>query len=113
MSRMSRVAALLVALCGLVGSFPGQAAARDSRHGPPDSHAQTSDHRGGDRDDQHQQSRVSLDEAVAIVRGRYEGKVIRAETQGSDDHPVHEIRILSPEGRVYTVRVDGLTGRIQ
>jgi uncharacterized membrane protein YkoI len=50
---------------------------------------------------------------VAIVRGRYDGKVIRAETQGSDDHPVHEIRILSPEGRVYTVHVDGLTGRIQ
>jgi len=47
------------------------------------------------------------------VRARYEGKVIRAETQGSDDHPIHQIRILSPDGRVFTVRVDGLTGRIQ
>src|SRR5580765_5683863 len=112
MTRMSRIAALLVALCGLVGTFPGQAAARDGRHGPPDSHAQANDHRGGDKDDS-RQSRISLDEAVAIVRGRYDGKVIRVETQGSDDHPVHEIRILSPEGRVYTVHVDGLTGRIQ
>jgi uncharacterized membrane protein YkoI len=113
MTRMSRIAALLVALC-LAGMLPGQAAARDGRHGPPDSHAQANDHRGGggDKDEPHQ-SRVSLDEAVAIVRARYEGKVIRAETQGSDDHPVHEIRILSPDGRVFTVHVDGVTGRIQ
>jgi len=111
MTRMSRIAALLVALCGLVGTVPGQAAS-GGRHGPPDSHAQSNDHRGGDRDDEHQ-SRVSLDEAVSIVRARYEGKVIRAETQGSDDHPIHQIRILSPDGRVFTVRVDGLTGRIQ
>jgi uncharacterized membrane protein YkoI len=107
MARMPRVAAVLVALCGLVGALPGQAAS-GGRHGPPDSHAQSNDHHDDER-----QSRVSLDQAVAIVRARYEGKVIRAETQGSDDHPVHQIRILSPDGRVYTVRVDGLTGRIQ
>jgi uncharacterized membrane protein YkoI len=111
MTRMSRVAALILALCGLVGAIPGQAAS-GGRHGPPDSHAEQSDHRGNDKDEPHQ-ARVSLDDAVAIVRARYEGKVIRAETQGSDDHPVHQIRILSPDGRVYNVRVDGLSGRIQ
>jgi uncharacterized membrane protein YkoI len=112
MARMSRVAALIVALISLVGASPGQAASQ-GHHGSPDSRgSQQNDHRGGDRDDA-SQARISLDEAVSIVRARYEGKVIRAETQGSDDHPIHQIRILSPDGRVFTVRVDGLTGRIQ
>jgi uncharacterized membrane protein YkoI len=116
MTRMSKVAALLVALCGLAGTSTGQAA-NGGHHGAPDARAQASDRHGGEhgggRDDAHQARGISLDEAVSIVRARYPGKVIRAETHGSDDHPVHQIRVLSPEGRVYTVRVDGLTGRIQ
>jgi uncharacterized membrane protein YkoI len=113
MTRMSRVAALLVALCGLAGAVPGQAAP-GGRHGSPhEDRAQTTDRRGGEERDEHREARVSLDDAVSIVRSRYEGKVIRAETHGSDDHPVHQIRILSPDGRVFTVSVDGVTGRIQ
>ena len=113
MTRMSKVAALLVALCGVAGSMPGHAAP-GSRHGSPhEERAQTTDRRSDDERDEHREARISLDDAVSIVRSRYEGKVIRAETHGSDDHPVHRIRILSPDGRVYTVSVDGVTGRIQ
>src|SRR6185295_286619 len=105
MTRMSRVAALLVALCGFAGAVPAQAAP-GGRHGSPhEDKAQTTDRRGGDERDEHHEARVSLDDAVSIVRSRYEGKVIRAETHGSDDHPVHQIRILSPDGRVFTVSV--------
>lgn len=109
---MSKAAALVVALWGLAGALPAQAA-KDSRHSPPDYRSQPADRKGGDRGHDEHEARVSLDEAVAIVRSRYPGKVIRAETEGSSDHPVHHIRILSPEGRVYTVSVDGLSGRIQ
>ena len=113
MTRMSKVAALLVAWCGLAGTTTGQAAS-NARHGPMDYRAQPGDRhggdhggdRGGDRDGQHQVRAISLDDAVAIVRARYPGKVIRAETHGSDDHPIHQIRILSPEGRVYARRVE-------
>jgi uncharacterized membrane protein YkoI len=116
---MSRFATLLVALCAVAGALPVQAAP-GGRHDPYDVRAQMVDKRGGDdkrggnegRGDSHQ-ARISLDDAVSIVRSRYEGKVIRAETHGSDDHPVHRIRILSPDGRVYSVSVDGVTGRIQ
>ena len=70
------------------------------------------DNRGKDgRDDA--QMRVSLDAAVSMVRSRYEGKVIRAETHWSDGRPVHHVRLLTEEGRVYTVRVDGVSGRTQ
>ena len=111
---MCKAAALVVALCGLIGSVPVQAAG-GGRHGPPsESRAQPADRKGGERGGhEEREGRLSLDDAVAIVRARYQGKVIRAETQGSSDHPVHHIRILSPEGRVYTVSVDGVSGRIQ
>ncbi len=63
--------------------------------------------RGGDR------PRVSLDQAVSTVRSQYGGKVIRAETRNVDGRSMHYVKILSAEGRVRTVRVDGRTGRIQ
>jgi uncharacterized membrane protein YkoI len=116
MERMSRVAALLVALISLAGAM--SAAAGQGRQGgsPHDDRGHLIDRRGSDDDDGREEAReprVSLDDAVSIVRSRYDGKVIRAETHGSDDHPMHQIRILSPDGRVYTVTVDGVSGRIR
>ena len=48
-----------------------------------------------------------------MVRSRYEGKVVRAETRYSNGRPVHHIRLVTPEGRVYTIVVDGVSGRAQ
>jgi hypothetical protein len=63
---------------------------------------------------QREPPRVSLDEAVAKVRARFEGRVIRADTRyTADGTPVHHIKLLSPDGRVSTIRVDGLTGQIR
>src|SRR5262245_24354503 len=108
MGRMSRVAALLVALISLAGAMT--ASAGQGRQGSsPDDRGSLIDRRGSDEDDDRDEPRkplVSLDAAVSIVRSRYDGKVIRAETHGSDDHPMHQIRVLSPDGRVYTVTVD-------
>jgi len=111
---MSRIAALLVALCAVAGAMSAHAAPGGG-HSSHDDRAQMVDRRGGGDDEREEshQARISLDAAVSIVRSRYEGKVIRAETHGSDEHPVHRIRILSPDGRVYIVSVDGVTGRIQ
>lgn len=57
-------------------------------------------------------ARVSLDEAVAKVRRRYEGKILRAETRVRDGRAIHHIKLLTPDGRVRTIRVDAETGRI-
>jgi len=56
---------------------------------------------------------VSLDQAVAMVQGRFHAKAVKAETSYEDGRPVHYIRLVSADkSRVWTVRVDGTTGRI-
>jgi hypothetical protein len=53
---------------------------------------------------------VSLAQATAIAQGRFQGRVIRAETMQMGDRVVHEVRILGDDGRVRTVRIDAQTG---
>jgi len=57
-----------------------------------------------------QRSGVSLSQATAMALGRYQGRVVRAETVMLGERVVHEIRILGNDGRVRTVRVDAQTG---
>jgi len=57
-----------------------------------------------------QRGGISLSQATAMAVGRYQGRVVRAETIMIGDHVVHEIRILGNDGRVRTVRVDAQTG---
>jgi uncharacterized membrane protein YkoI len=57
-----------------------------------------------------QRGGISLGQATAMARGRYPGRVVRAETVMIGDRVVHEIRILGDDGRVRTVRVDAQTG---
>ncbi|MEO8465780.1 MAG: PepSY domain-containing protein [Gammaproteobacteria bacterium] len=57
-----------------------------------------------------QRGGVSLGQATSMARGRYPGRVVRAETVMMGDRVVHEIRILGDDGRVRTVRVDAQTG---
>jgi hypothetical protein len=53
---------------------------------------------------------VTLAQATSMAQGRYQGRVVRAETVQQGDRLVHEIRILGDDGRVRTVRVDAQTG---
>jgi uncharacterized membrane protein YkoI len=57
-----------------------------------------------------QRGGISLSQATAMALGRYQGRVVRAETIMMGDRVVHEIRILGNDGRVRTVRVDAQTG---
>jgi uncharacterized membrane protein YkoI len=54
---------------------------------------------------------VSLQQAIAIARSRYAGRVIRAERSSRGDRVIYEIRILADHGRVRTVRIDAKTGQ--
>ncbi len=56
--------------------------------------------------------KISLDQAANKVRRQYGGKVIGATTRRDDGRSVHYIKLLSQDGKVRTVRVDGRTGRI-
>jgi uncharacterized membrane protein YkoI len=56
---------------------------------------------------------LTLDEAAALVRQKVGGRVVRAETRGEGNDLVYEFRVVSPDGRVRTVRVDAATGTIR
>jgi uncharacterized membrane protein YkoI len=57
-----------------------------------------------------QRGGVSLAQATSMAQGRYQGRVVKAETVQMGDRRVHEIRILGDDGRVRTVRIDAQTG---
>jgi len=49
----------------------------------------------------------SLSEAVAQVRRQYNGRIVSAETRRSGNREVHTIKVLTEDGKVKTVRVNG------
>jgi len=53
---------------------------------------------------------ISLDRAVAMAEQRYKARVVRASTDESAGRRVYTLRLLSDQGRVWTVRVDAETG---
>ena len=53
---------------------------------------------------------ISKDQAVAMVRARTGGKVLRAERVGEQGRVAYRIRVLTADGRVREYRVDATTG---
>jgi uncharacterized membrane protein YkoI len=53
---------------------------------------------------------VSLDQAVEMAQRRFRAKAVKAETVQNGGKRVHQIRLLSAEGKVWTVRVDAESG---
>ncbi len=53
----------------------------------------------------------SLDEAIESTERRHKARVVKANVvQDASGRCVYELRLLSDEGRVWTVRVDSRTG---
>lgn len=55
--------------------------------------------------------RTSLEEAVSQARDRYQGRVLSADTDRRRGRETHNIKILTPEGRVRRYDVDVESGR--
>ena len=55
-------------------------------------------------------SRYSIDEAVALVKKKTDGRVLRAETLRRDERTVYRIRILTADGDIRTINVDAEEG---
>lgn len=55
---------------------------------------------------------LTLDQAVAMVERRFRAMVVRAGREESDGRVVYVLRLLSDQGRVWTVRVDAETGEV-
>jgi len=55
--------------------------------------------------------RISMDQAVRMAESRYRAKAVKVDTVRDGDSVVYQIRLLS-EGKVWTVRVDAQSGRM-
>jgi uncharacterized membrane protein YkoI len=56
---------------------------------------------------------ISLDEAVARAEQQYRARVVRTDVQDEDGRKVYVLKLLSDNGRVFTVRIDAATGRMR
>jgi uncharacterized membrane protein YkoI len=84
---------------GLAASLPGQAAGGSNS---PDRGVSAVVHDG-----------VSLDEAVSRAERQYRARVVRTDVQDEDGRKVYVLKMLSEDGRVFTVRIDAATGRMR
>ena len=53
---------------------------------------------------------ISLDEAVARAERQYRARVVRTDVQDEDGRKIYVLKLLSEDGRVFTVRIDAATG---
>ncbi|MCU7846745.1 MAG: PepSY domain-containing protein [Candidatus Thiodiazotropha sp. (ex Lucinoma kastoroae)] len=56
---------------------------------------------------------ISLDQAVQQAKERVGGRVISAETRERDGRQIHNVRILTKEGKVRRLRINAEGGRRQ
>lgn len=54
---------------------------------------------------------ISLDEAVSRAERQYHARVVRTSVQDEDGRKVYVLKLLSEDGRVFTVRIDAQSGR--
>jgi hypothetical protein len=54
---------------------------------------------------------ISLDEAVNRAERQYHARVVRTDVQDEDGRKVYVLKLLSEDGRVFTVRIDAQSGR--
>jgi uncharacterized membrane protein YkoI len=55
---------------------------------------------------------VSMDQAVRMVEQRYHARVVKAEAEDDNGRTVYLLRLLNDSGRVWTVRVDAVSGSV-
>lgn len=58
------------------------------------------------------QGGLTMDQAVEMAERRFHARVVRASREEENGRVVYVLRLLSDQGRVWTVRVDAETGQI-
>ena len=111
MSRPERKTWLLAGLLA-AAALCGPAAA--STHGPAAAGGAAAPPAAGVRLRAAEDERVSLDEAVRMVRQRYgDVTILKARTRGRNGAQTHVVKFLTESGRVRTVRVDAASGEMR
>jgi uncharacterized membrane protein YkoI len=55
---------------------------------------------------------TSRDQAIQLVKGQYQAKVLKADTGQVNGHPGYSIKLISDKGVVFYVSVDAQTGSV-
>ena len=55
---------------------------------------------------------TSRDQAIQLVKGQYQAKVLKADTGQVNGHPGYSIKLISDKGVVFYVSVDAKTGSV-
>ncbi len=55
---------------------------------------------------------MTLDQAIEMAEKRFHARVVRAGVEESNGQRVYVLRLVSDQGRVWTVRVDAQTGSV-
>ena len=107
--RQGLIPSTLVALCSVMGAFaptthassmPGHGVGGTSSVEEPAPAASST-------------NGWSLDEAVNRAERQYRARVVRTDVQDEDGRTVYVLKLLSEDGRVFTVRIDAATGRMR
>ena len=53
----------------------------------------------------------TLSQAVEMVKRQYQGRIVSAETRINGNREVHHIKVLTEDGKVKTVKIQGRTRR--
>jgi uncharacterized membrane protein YkoI len=100
-------AALVIVAATLACASPGEARSRPATEAagssdPAPGSVSAAAHEG-----------ISLDEAVSRAERQYHARVVRTDVQDEDGRKVYVLKLLSEDGRVFTVRIDAATGRMR
>jgi hypothetical protein len=55
---------------------------------------------------------LTLDQAIEMAERRFRARVVRAGVEEADGQRIYVLRLLSEQGRVWTVRVDAQSGSV-
>jgi uncharacterized membrane protein YkoI len=91
----------ILLLAASVGAVAGQ-----SRRDDPQVNASNTRFVANDR------RAMSLDEAANMVQARFHARVVRAESHDAGGKLIYRFKLLTDDGRVFTVQIDAATGRI-
>ena len=106
-TRRALAASLIAAALPVASAaLAGQGFQRDQRVSPIAAPSPLVEWRGRDV----RMAGVSLDQAVAMAERRFNARVVKAGVSESNGRRVYVLRLLSEQGRVWTVRVDADSG---
>lgn len=53
-----------------------------------------------------EQNLISKEQAIAIAKSRYKGKVLSADLEHDNGTPAYRVKLVTDKGRVKTVRIN-------